>query len=342
MRFRGLTSLGAALAVFLAAASMASAQTSGSITDVHATDGQVAATYTTNFAICSGTYCGWFAHAYQYPAAQACAPGGSHLTYVGDLHGTSGGETVTDDFYPAYDGAIRICLYAYHDGHDYFIAEAVFTPSATMSGAVENVHAVPGGKLAATYVTDFHVCTTGYCGWYAHAWQLPASRSCSVDKSHLTYVGDHHSAGGSERATEDFYPRYDAGRICLYVYHSGNEYLIADATYFRSPAPTRAWQFTVAGQRVSYYYPRACVLSGRSVQLRVVIVTAGRRLSILRVQFRLDQMTRTVKRPKWQTTFPTVGFVPGAAHRASAKITFKQQGRRAGIVKTLARTFRIC
>jgi hypothetical protein len=321
--------------------SVAFAQSSGSITDVHAIDGQVAATYTTNFSICTGTYCGWFAHAYQYPATQSCAPEGSHLTYVGDVHSSSGSETVTDDFYPAYDGPIRICLYAYHAGNNYFIAEAVYTPSSSMSGAIQNVHAVSGGKIAATYVTNFHVCTGSYCGWYPHAWQLPASQSCTVDKSHLTYVGDSHSAGGTETSTDDFYPRYDAGRICLYVYHSGKEYFIADAVYFRSPAPTRTWTFTVAGQPVSYYYPKACVLTGRSVQLKVIIIKAGK-VSIRRVEFRLDQMKRTVKRPKWQATFSTVGFVPGSTHRVSAKITFKQKNRRAKIVKTLNKTFRIC
>ncbi len=102
---------------------------SGSITNVHAVGSKGEATYTTNFDLCTGGYCGWFPHAWQYPAAQACAPEGSNFTYVGDFHSTSGSETATETFYPAYTGTIRICLYAYHDGNNYFIAEAIFTPS---------------------------------------------------------------------------------------------------------------------------------------------------------------------------------------------------------------------
>ncbi len=343
MRFRALIGVVSAIVVCLVATSAASAQASGSITNVHATDGQVAATYTTHFTICTSSgYCGWFAHAYQYPASQSCVAGGSHLTYVGDYHSTSGSETTTDDFYPAYDGPIRICLYAYHDGRDHFIADAVFTPSSTMSGAIVDVHAVAGGKVAATYVTNFHVCTTGYCGWYPHAWQVPASQPCSVDKSHLTYVGNSHSSGGSERTTDDFYPGYDALRICLYAYHSGQEYFIADTVYFRTPAPTRASKTTAGGLGISYFYPSACVLTGRQVQVKVIIIRKSPRTSITRIEFALDQMKRTVTRPKWQATFPTLGFVGGSRHRAVAKITFKQQGRRAKIVKTLTKTFRIC
>lgn len=107
---------------------------SGSIANVHMVGSEVEATYTTNFDLCTEGYCGWFPHAWQYPALQACAPNGSNFTYVGDFHSTSGSETATDTFHPAYMGTIRICLYAYHGGNNYFIAEATFTPSPSTPG----------------------------------------------------------------------------------------------------------------------------------------------------------------------------------------------------------------
>ena len=86
---------------------------------------RVEATYTTSFDHCVGSYCGWFPEAWQYPASQPCAPNGAHITYVGDVHGDSGTETASDDFYPEY-GALRICLYARQGDSTFFIAETVY------------------------------------------------------------------------------------------------------------------------------------------------------------------------------------------------------------------------
>lgn len=318
---------------------------SGSITNVHATDGQVSATYTTHFSVCdSSGYCGWYTHAYQYPASQSCAPSGSHLTYVGDFHSTSGSETATDTFTPAYPGSIRICLYAAHSSHDYFIAQAVFTPSSSMSGAITNVHPVPGGKLSATYTTNFHHCTTGYCGWFPEAWEVPASQRCAPHGPHITYVGETHSAGGTETSTDTFYPHYDALRICLYARHSSTDYFIAEATYYRTPAPVQRTTAVVGNQLVSFYSPKACVAVGRPVKLSVLTTSLrGRapKTSVSRVEFFLDRIRKLDTRPSWQATFSTVGFLRGSKHAAAARITFKQPHRRT-IVKTLSRSFRFC
>lgn len=124
-------SIAAALAIvalaFLALAPSAFAY-SGSISNVHVVGHQVEATYTTNFDLCTEYgYCGWFAHAYQYAASHGCEPEGSGITYVGEVHETSGSESVADRFYPEFSGAIRICLYAYHADDNYLIAETVFT-----------------------------------------------------------------------------------------------------------------------------------------------------------------------------------------------------------------------
>lgn len=127
---------------------------SGSIDNVHAVGTQVEATYTTNFDLCTESgYCGWFAHAYQYPASQNCAPEGSHITFVGSLHESSGSETATDSFYPAYSGSIRLCLYALHSGDNYFIAEAVYSPPTDTQPPVKN----PPPK------THPHISVSGAC-----------------------------------------------------------------------------------------------------------------------------------------------------------------------------------
>ena len=110
---------------------------SGSISNVQAVSGgRVSATYTTSFSLCDASgYCGWYAHAWQLPASQPCSEDDSHLTYVGDLHRTSGTETETDTFTPAFAGAIRICLYAHQASAEHLVAETVFTPTRTFSVA---------------------------------------------------------------------------------------------------------------------------------------------------------------------------------------------------------------
>ena len=318
---------------------------SGSITDVHAVDGEVEATYSTAMDICDGSYCGWFAHAYQYPASQPCAPSGSYLTYVGSPHSESGSETATDRFTPHFEGTIRICLYAYQSGSNYFIAEATFTPSSSMSGAITNVHAISGDRVEATYNSNFDHCVAGSCSWFPEAWEYPASQSCSPNGAHLTYVGDVHSGPGSETATEDFHPEYGALRICLYARHSDNYFFLAEAVFFSSPTPNRYVRFTIGNQEVLYYYPRSCVTPGREVQLRVVSKkrknSKGTATAISRVQFSVDQFKKTDKKKAWQANFSTEGFPAGSNHRAVAKITFKQPGGKK-VKRQVKKSFKIC
>lgn len=317
---------------------------SGSITNVHSVEGEVEATYTTNMDICDESYCGWFPHAYQYPASQPCAPNGAHLTYVGELHSTSGSETATDRFAPAFEGTIRICLYAYQSGNNYFIAEATFTPTSSMSGAITNVHAISGDRVEATYTTNFDHCVKGYCGWFPEAWQYPSSQACSPNGAHITYVGDVHLGSGSETASDDFFPEYGAMRICLYAYQAGSYYFIAETVYYASPAPNRSFRFTIGDQQVTFFYPKSCVTPGRSVKLQVKSKKKKKskapHASIKRVDFSLDALKKKDKKKPWEATFSTEGFVPGSTHKAGAKIIFKQNGKK--VSKKVKKSFRIC
>ncbi|HET7121467.1 MAG TPA: hypothetical protein VFI17_09510 [Solirubrobacterales bacterium] len=338
-----LTTLVGIAALLLLATAPAAEAASGSITNVHQVNGEVEATYTTNMDICDGSYCGWFSHAYQYPAGQPCAPNGSHLTFVGDLHSVSGSETASDRFTPAYEGPLRICLYAYQSGTDYFIAEATFTPTTSISGAIANVHAISGGRVEATYTTNFDHCVGGYCGWFPEAWQYPSSQPCAPNGAHITYVGDVHGGPGSETASDDFYPEYGALRICLYANQGDNHFFIAESVFYASPAPTRYVRFTIGDQEVFFYYPRSCVTPGREVQLRVVSKKRKKGsppTSISRVDFFVDKTKKTDKKKPWQKNFSTAAFGPGTGHKAKAKITFKQpHGKK---VKKLTKSFRIC
>jgi hypothetical protein len=316
---------------------------SGSITDVHAVGGEVEATYTTNMDICDGSYCGWFAHAYQYPASQSCAPSGAHLTYVGDLHGSSGSETAADRFTPAYEGPIRICLFAHQSGTDYFIAEATFTPTSSLSGAITNVHAISGGRVEATYATNFDHCVGGYCGWFPEAWQYPVSQPCAPNGAHITYVGDVHSDSGTETASDDFSPEYGALRICLYARQGDNYFFIAETIYYAGPAPNRSFSFTFGDQRVTFRYPKSCVTPGRDVNLQVKSKTKKSKAphaTIKRVDFSLDSKKRSDRKKPWEAAFSTAGFAPGSTHKARAKITFKKDGKK--IRKKVTKSFRLC
>ncbi len=316
---------------------------SGSIANVHSVGGEVEATYTTNMDICDETYCGWFPHAYQYPASQPCAPNGAHLTYVGDLHGASGSEIATDRFTPAFEGTVRICLYAHQSGTDYFIAEATFTPSSSMSGAISNVHAISGGRVEATYTTSFDHCIGGYCGWFPEAWQYPSSQPCSPNGAHIAYVGDVHFDSGTETAREDFYPEYGALRLCLYVNQGDSRFFIAESVFYASPAPNRSFRFTFGDQSVTFYFPRSCVTPGRGIKLQVKSKKKKGKAPhavIKRVDFVLDAQKRADKRKPWEVAFSTAGFAPGSTHRASAKITFKRDGKK--IRKKVKKSFRVC
>ncbi|HEU4706482.1 MAG TPA: hypothetical protein VFS64_04795 [Solirubrobacterales bacterium] len=316
---------------------------SGSITNVHAVGGEVEATYTTNMDICDETYCGWFAHAYQYPASQPCTPNGSHIVFVGELHSASGSETASDRFAPAYGGEIRICLYAHQAGKDYFMAEATYTRPSSMSGSITNVHAISGGRLEATYTTNFDNCVGSYCGWFPEAWQYPSSQPCAPNGAHITYVGDVHSSSGTETASDDFYPEYGALKICLYARQVDKDFFLAESVFYSSPAPNRYVRFTVGDQEVLFYYPRSCVTPGREVQLRVVSRKrkGAPHTSISRVDFSVDRAKKTDRKKPWQKNFSTAGFLPGSTHKAGAKITFKQtHGKK--VKRKLQKSFRIC
>ncbi|HEX5989282.1 MAG TPA: hypothetical protein VFY75_03595 [Solirubrobacterales bacterium] len=338
-----VTVLLVALVGLLAVQAPTARAASGSIDNVHAVGGEVEATYTTNMDICDGSYCGWFPHAYQYPASQPCAPSGAHLTYVGDLHATSGSETAADRFAPAFEGPIRICLYAYQSGANYFIAEATFTPTSSMSGAISNVHAISGGRVEATYTTNFDHCVGGYCGWFPEAWQYPSSQPCSPNGAHIAYVGDVHTGSGSETAREDFYPEYGALRLCLYVNQGDSRFFIAESVYYASPAPNRSFSFTFGDQRVTFYYPRSCVTPGRGIRLQVKSKkkkSKAPHATIKRVDFSLDAQKRSDKRKPWEAAFSTEGFAPGSTHKAGAKITFMKDGKK--VRKKVKKSFRIC
>jgi hypothetical protein len=333
---------------------------SGSITNVHATGSgsEAAATYTTNFDTCDESYCGWFPYAVQYPASQSCAPADTHLTYVGELHSDSGTEVATDTFYPEYEGQIRLCLYAYQVGNDYFIADAVYTPpppsspppspAGGISGSITNVHPV-GSSIAATYTTNFSICTPeGYCGWFAHATEVPVSQSCTPSNTDIVYVGEIHSSSGSETASDSFLPDYGVGRLCLYAYHAGNDYFIAEAVYFHGPARSQSMRVTLSDQEINFYFPRSCVTAGQAIQLRMTAKTKpsliGRvpRTKVVRINFSLDRASRTDRSKPWQALFSTRGLRPHSIHRVGAKITFKQVGGQRRIVRTVRRSFRIC
>jgi len=112
--------------------------------------------------------------------------------------------------------------------------------SAAYSGAITNVHRGPAETVVATYSSRFDVCLEdGFCGWYPHAYQVPAWQSCRPDSGHLTYVGDLHFKPATERGTDEFFPAPGRVRICLYV--SGpddRDYFLADYVYDPSGAPS--------------------------------------------------------------------------------------------------------
>jgi len=205
--------------------------------------------------------------------------------------------------------------------------------------------------MEATYTTNFGVCeSSGYCGWFAHAYQYPASQPCQPDGSNLTYVGGIHESSGTEVATDDFLPKYDAGRLCLYGYHAGNNYFVAEATYvyFHGPPPSIRRAFVVGDQSVSFYFPKSCLAGGRNVELRVAARTKRSLLDrkpptrIARVTFKLDRASRTDRSAPWTATFTTGRLALHSRHTAKAKIQFKLRNSRRKLVRTVSGSFRIC
>jgi hypothetical protein len=106
--------------------------------------------------------------------------------------------------------------------------------ASAYSGSITNVHpSLDGSTVYATYTTTFDRCSSsGFCGWFPHAWEVPASSPCFVDMSHFTYVGNYQDTSGTQVGTDYFYPHYNPTRICLYVSGPDDvEYLIADYVY---------------------------------------------------------------------------------------------------------------
>jgi hypothetical protein len=110
------------------------------------------------------------------------------------------------------------------------------------SGSITDVHPGPGNAVVyATYTSTSTECDTmGFCGWYPHAWEVPASSACFVDLSVFAYVGDYRPDRGTQTATDDFSPRFNPTRLCLYINGPFGERLVADHVYTptATPAPT--------------------------------------------------------------------------------------------------------
>jgi hypothetical protein len=112
------------------------------------------------------------------------------------------------------------------------------TAAVADSGSITNVHpGLDSSIVFATYTSTSTECDTdGFCGWYPHAWDVPASSACFVDLSQVAYVGDYRADPGTQTATDDFSPRFNPTRICLYINGPFGETFLADYVY--SPPAT--------------------------------------------------------------------------------------------------------
>jgi hypothetical protein len=110
--------------------------------------------------------------------------------------------------------------------------------ASAAGGSIGNPRlSLDGSSVYLDYSVTWDQCTTfGYCGWFASAWEVPASSQCFVDTSYLTWVGSSHDTSGSETASDKFFPHFNPTRICLSVYFDGQEHIIADYVYSK-PAP---------------------------------------------------------------------------------------------------------
>jgi hypothetical protein len=133
------------------------------------------------------------------------------------------------------------------------LAFVVPSVAAADSGSITGVAAAGDGQVVATYTSTFARCTSsGYCGWFPQAAQVPASTPCpaALDGSHITYVGENQESGGTQTGTDTFYPAYPSTRICLYAYHDGQDFLLADSVYPPAAAPTPTAPTTPTGTTV--------------------------------------------------------------------------------------------
>jgi hypothetical protein len=107
------------------------------------------------------------------------------------------------------------------------------------SGSITDVHPGPDNSVVyATYTSTSTECDAmGFCGWYPHSWEVPASSACYVDLSNFAYVGDYRSAPDTQTATDDFSPRFNPTRLCLYINGPLGEKFVADYVYTAPAAP---------------------------------------------------------------------------------------------------------
>lgn len=149
------------------------------------------------------------------------------------------------------------------------------------SGSITDVHPNGDGTVDATYSVTFDQCdASGYCGFYAHAWEVPATQSCSEDKRFFTYVSTGTSeTSGTITETASFSPTYNPTRICLYAYGS-REYYIADYVYPPPVAP-----MTIAEARSNV--PEVLRQKYKSRFARSTLTRACSRLSSKKVRCRV-------------------------------------------------------
>ena len=170
------------------------------------------------------------------------------------------------------------------------------------SGSITNVTDLGNGTVNATYTTvgDCAGDLDGYCFWYPHAVQGPASLPCYQYVSgdgRLTYVGgapppDYIWEGpATEVTTAYFYPTWSPVRLCLYInYSSNNRVLVAETVY----PPTTATSPTPPPPTipVSNPVPRMTVSEGKSYVPGVLSDEYGRkynRRTLRRSCFRLTE-----------------------------------------------------
>lgn len=168
------------------------------------------------------------------------------------------------------------------------VALALPATASANSGAITNVHPDDAGRVAATYSVTFDQCTSdGYCGFYTHAWEVPADQACSVDKRYLTFASTGTSdTSGTLTETQSFSPFYTPTRICLYAYGAvaggtgSQEYYIADYVY---PPPVEPMTIAEARSNVSEVLRQK--YKGRFA--RSTLTRACSRLSSTRVRCRV-------------------------------------------------------
>jgi hypothetical protein len=170
----------------------------------------------------------------------------------------------------------------------FVVALALPASASANSGSITNVHANGDGTVDATYSVTFDQCNTdGYCGFYAHAWEVPADQACSVDQRYITFVSTGTSdTSGSLTETQSFSPIYDPTRICLYAYGAvaggsgSSEHFIADYVY-----PPRVEAMTISEARS--YLPEVLRQKYRSRFARGTLTRACSRLNREKVRCRV-------------------------------------------------------